>query len=94
MGFAALETKEETAFRTILRGSKPRDDFKALLGGATIAGRLYALLGLKLLGDPAFGGEYLRLARSAEAVETMEGCIAQRTTPGKIARGILDGEIG
>ena len=93
VGFAAMRSKEETAFRSILTGSTPSDEFKSLLSGATLSGRLYALLGLKLLNDPSFEGECLRLAGTGESVDTMEGCIMRPRSAGSIAREIRDGKI-
>src|SRR5262245_21990254 len=70
VGFAARMSDEESAFRSLLADSKAKDQFRKLAKQATPAGQLYALLGLKLLGDPAYRDESKRLGTSVDEVTT------------------------
>lgn len=93
VGFAAMPAREEKAFRALLRGPKAPEQFGKLLSEATPAGQLYALLGLKLLKDPAYEKAYPRYAANEQPVSTMSGCIVMQTTVDALARQIGEGKF-
>ena len=54
VGFDEKISREEAAFNALLRGKEPLLQFRRLFSEATLEGRLYALLGFKLLNAPAY----------------------------------------
>jgi hypothetical protein len=93
VGYAGVTSKTEAAFRSILKEPKPQERLVELLSSATPAGQLYALLGLKLMNDPAFEKNPPRYNSSKESVETMSGCIVQHSTVKSIAWQIRKGQF-
>lgn len=92
VGFAGIPSKEELAFRAVLKGEEARAGFLALTSSATTAGRLYGLLGLKLLKDPEFEKRFTAFKASEEPVQSMEGCVVTHKTAGEIATAIEKGK--
>ena len=93
VGFAASESSAELALRALLAKPEPAKTLEGLVESATIAGRLYALLGLKRANSPAFETSLPCFLIDDTPVETMEGCVARQTTAGEIARDIQAGKF-
>ncbi len=72
---SAVITREEKALRALMKEPKASAKLQSLLATATPAGRMYALLGLQELKDPAFERNFPKYADRKDLVETMEGCI-------------------
>ena len=93
VGFAGRPSRQEMAFRQLLKQPEPVSRCKKLLTEATPAGQLYALLGLRLLDQPAFQTALPRYKDSKTEIPTMSGCIVMRTTAAKVAKEIEKGEL-
>jgi len=93
VGFAGQPSKAETSLRDLLSHGNAKLEINRILSSGTKAGRLYALLGLKKLNDPAFHEALPGFLSDASDVETMEGCIVKHTTVKAIAKRISDGEF-
>jgi hypothetical protein len=92
VGYAGSLSREERAFRVVWHRSSASDDFRRLISEATIAGRLYALLGLRHLDAPSFQAELRRYLRSDAAVETWSGCLVHRQPAAEVAADIERGD--
>jgi hypothetical protein len=88
VGFAGESPQQELAFRAILQSSQGRAQFISLLSTSNLAGQLYALLGLKLLKDPAFDQYIPKYLNDKTEIMTMTGCEFYPTTVEQIARDI------
>ena len=93
VGYAGRLSKDEIAFRSVLKGRNPAEKFIALVHTATPEGQLYALLGLRLLGDPAFDKYFPSFVAKRDLVRTMEGCIMGRASMKSVASGIRRGNF-
>ena len=92
VGIGGVTSRTEVAFRAILMHNKRRDELSSLLMTGTKAGQLYALLGLKLSGDPAFDKVFPKFASDNADVITQSGCLVKHSTVKAIARAILKGK--
>ena len=92
VGYAGAISREEQALRTSLERPTAAADLQRLVAEATLEGRLYALLGLKLLEHPSFDALVRPYLRSHENVRTMVGCMVDRATAATIARRIRRGD--
>lgn len=92
VGFAAVRSKEELAFRALLRDPGAAGRFEALVSSATPAGRLYGLLGLKLAGAPAYKAALAELSADDTPVGTMTGCLASTKPTGQLAKKVAAGD--
>lgn len=93
VGFAATTTPTEAAFRRMLQSPGSGEDFRKLLKDATIAGQTYALLGLKLLGDPAYAATAARFKVSRNQIVVAGGCVVANRPVSEIAKQIDRGEL-
>lgn len=91
-GYLGTTAREERAFRVVWNRPSASRDFRRLLSEATIAGQLYALLGLKLLGAPAFRTELPMYLASPTEVEEWAGCLVMRTSASEVGGAISRGE--
>lgn len=91
VGFAGMPSREELALRELLTQKDAAARLQGLLADAPLPARLYALFGLKKLGDPAYAAEAPKYLKSDEVVETMDGCIVHKTTAKALARKIDTG---
>jgi hypothetical protein len=93
VGFLGVTSAEEQAFRSLLAAPEARSLFRKLASQASKAGQLYAVLGLKLLDDPAYAKESARLLGDDTPVTTMYGCIVSQMKVSDLARLIADGKL-
>ena len=93
VGYSGSPSKQETAFRQLLKQSDPIVQCQKLLAEATPAGQLYGLLGLHLLDPKAFQAALHRYKDATTEIETMNGCLISHTTVAKLAKQIEKGEL-
>ena len=93
VGFAGTTSSTESAFRKVLRTSAAARDFHGLLSDATTAGKLYGLLGLKLLKDPEYATVASRFKVSRAQVSVTSGCITASRPVAEIAKHIDKGDL-
>jgi hypothetical protein len=80
-GAAATITQTETSLRRILLSPTAAEDCRKLTVAGTPAGRLYGLLGLKILKDAAYPTAAMRHRFSRVEVSVTDACnISQRPT--------------
>lgn len=75
VGYAGTVSRYIESFNLLLKEEAADEAFKGLLNEATTAGKLYALCGLYFTDYETFQKETENLAKSAESVETMSGCL-------------------
>ena len=93
VGYAGIPSRQEAAFRQLLKQSEPLAQCQKLLTEATPAGQLYGLLGLRLLDQQAFQAALPRYKDAKTDIPTMSGCIVTHTTAAKLAKQIQNGEL-
>ncbi len=93
VGEAGIPSRQETAFRLLLKQPDPVVQCRNLLTEGTPAGQLYGLLGLRLLDQKAFQAALPRYQDSATSIQTMSGCLGFQTTAAKLAKQIEDGTL-
>jgi hypothetical protein len=93
VGFAGSPSRQEMAFRHLLKQPEAISRCTKLLTEATPAGQVYALLGLRLLDQQAFKAALPRYKESDSEISSMSGCVVTRTTAAKLAREIERGEL-
>lgn len=93
VGYAGIPSRQETAFRQLLKQPEALVQCQKLLTEATPAGQLYGLLGLRLLDQQAFQAALPRYKDAKTDILTMSGCIVMHTTAAKLARQIEKGEL-
>lgn len=86
-------TEPEIELRALLKQEDASAKLQVLLKEASLPGQLYALLGLRLLGDGGFDAAYERFKDSKSPVDRISGCIKSTTTAEDIAAKIKDGTI-
>ena len=96
VGFAGTTSEGETALRTLLDQPRVEALFEALLNdkNTSSAGKLYALLGLKLRGQlqQTRFEQHLRAFLASKAnVPIMRGCLRSSEPVADVARGIRNG---
>jgi hypothetical protein len=96
VGFAGATSEGETALRTLLGQPQAEARFEALLDdkNTSPAGKLYALLGLKLRGaqQQSRFEQHLRAFLTSKAnVPIMRGCLRSSEPVADVARGIRNG---
>ena len=74
IGYAGVVSDEETAFNALCKAPDAANQFRKLLGEATIEGQMYALLGLHQLHAPDYKAQVERYRRSTRTVNTGSGC--------------------
>jgi hypothetical protein len=78
IGIAGTTSEGETALRNLLEHPAATRELKALLTKATLAGQLYAFLGLRLHDRAAFAQAIEHFDAPNGDVETIGGCIVSR----------------
>jgi|SRR5215208_2057016 len=91
IGPAGATPEEVTAWQTLLRAEGGDSTFKALLGDATPAGRLYALAGLYYTDPATFRAALPRFRAQAAPVWTGVGCFVSERPVGELADEIASG---
>ena len=72
-GKAGQPTLQERAFLRLFNGPQPAEKFTQLVGKGTLAGRMYALLGLKYTDPPVFSQKLPAFLRSWRKVPVTIG---------------------
>ena len=93
VGYAGVPSREETAFRQIIKQHGASVLCQKLLTEATPAGQLYGLLGLRILDEQAFKAALPRYKKSKMVVLTMSGCIGFPTSAGELVHKIETGKM-
>lgn len=93
VGFTGRPSREELAFRELLTQPRAQARLEKLLAEASLAGQLYALLGLRQADPKAFSAALPRYRDSKAPVQTMEGCNMFKTDAATISRRIEKGEL-
>jgi len=94
VGYAGVTSREESALDDLLSRPGGAGTLRRLLSEATLAGRLYALWGLAVVGDEDFPKLSAEYASADDGVETMTGCIVTREAMSSIVKRIREGEYG
>lgn len=88
----ATTSDEERALRAFLKKPNASEKLLEFVHSASLAGQLYALLGLRLCDRPAFGRAVPDFLRREGMVTTMTGCIIDDEPVAAIARRIARGD--
>ena len=91
VGVAGIESQGERFFRGVMDQPDAVATFKTILGNGTVAAKLYALCGIRLLSQKDFDVAAAPLLKSNETVKTIGGCIISQQRVADIARRISDG---
>ena len=91
VGEAAITPSEVLAWRVILQSPAADATFKRLLLRASVAGRLYALTGLRLTDHAYYQQAVKRMLLSGGTVRTTRGCIVSTEHVADLVREIDDG---
>ena len=91
IGVAGTTSKEEIAFRSLLRESDAAKKFKTLLSNANLAGQCYALLGLYILHDAAYEQNVAHYKSDNARVKTVAGCAITEQPISNIVSNIAAG---
>lgn len=94
VGYAGVISEEEGALHNLLSSPNAPHELRQLTSEATVAGQLYALWGLAVLGDEKF--DELAAARASDTsnVDTQSGCIVGHEAVALIVERIRRGEYG
>ncbi len=97
IGYAGVMSDGERALRTVLKQSDASMSLEAVLPHASVAGQLYALLGLRLRDRAAYARALHTLPPRDSQVETMRGCSVGRESfrelVSKIEHGRYDSSL-
>jgi len=91
VGEAAITPSEVLAWRVILQSPEADATFKRLLASGSVAGRLYALTGLRLTDHAYYQQAVKRMLMSGGSVRTTRGCIVSTEHVAELVREIDDG---
>ena len=91
IGVAGTTSKEEIAFRNLMRESNAATKLKTLLSNANLAGQCYALLGLYVLHDAAYEQNVARYKSNDARVKTVAGCAITEQPVSNIVSNIAAG---
>ena len=91
IGVAGTTSKEEIAFRSLLKEPNAVAKLKTLLSGANLAGQCYALLGLYVLHDAAYEQNVAHYKSSSARVKTVAGCTIMEQPVSSIVSNIVAG---
>jgi hypothetical protein len=93
VGVAGTRTKQELAFRELIKQPKAGLQFRKLLDHGSPAGKMYGLLGLKLTDKSGFEEALPKFTDCDTKIETIGGCMVMRTTVGYVAKQIARGDF-
>lgn len=91
VGEAAITPSEVLAWRVILQSPAADATFKRVLARGSLAGRLYALTGLRLTDHAYYQQAVKRMLLSGGSVRTTRGCIVSMEHVADLVREIDDG---
>lgn len=91
VGIVGTTSDGEVALRKLLEKPAATTHFESLLQKATPAGKLYALLGLRMHDRAAYDRTLPKLSGFNPQVETMSGCIIWKATFKELRKRIEDG---
>jgi hypothetical protein len=74
IGYTGVVTDEETAFNALCKAPDAANQFRKLLGEATIEVQMYAFLGLRQLHAPDYKAQVEPYRKSRRMVNTGSGC--------------------
>ncbi len=92
-GAGATISDTEIAFRKIVKAPEAKENCQKLAVEGTLAGRLYGVLGLKLLQDPTYQKASLPLRASREVVTVTDACALIKRPAFFVFQGIDQGRI-
>jgi hypothetical protein len=93
VGESGARSSTELSFRALLKRTDALAQCQKLLADASPAGKLYGLLGLKILDANSFRAALPGVNQSKTQVTTIVGCITFNTTVEEIADEIKRGKI-
>jgi hypothetical protein len=94
VGYAGLISGEEGALYNLLSSPNAAGELRRLTSEATLAGQLYALWGLEVLGDERFDELSAAHASDASNVDTQSGCLVRHEAVAVIVERIRRGDYG
>ena len=92
IGYAGIMSEGERTLREILKEPDPARRLERVLPDASPAGRLYALLGLRVRDRAAYQRALEKYRTNSAKVQTMRGCILQQESFGKLVTLIEHGD--
>jgi hypothetical protein len=92
IGVAGTMSEGERALREVLKESDVAVRLEKLLSDASPAGKLYALLGLRLRDRAAYQRALEKLRTTNAKVQTARGCILQQESFGDLVKEIERGQ--
>jgi len=92
ISYGATTSDEERALRAFLKKPNASERLSEFVHSASVAGQLYALLGLRLCDRPAFERSVPDFFHRDGIVTTMSGCIVYEQPVATIARKIAQGD--
>jgi hypothetical protein len=93
IGVAGTKSAAEVAFRKVLAAPDALERCRSLAKEGTPEGRLYGLLGLKLLDAKAYEAAAPAFQKDDSKVESAAGCILMKTTVAAVAKNIAEGRL-
>jgi len=78
VGWHGIVSDEEKAFNALCKAPDAADQFRRILREGTIAGKMYALLGLRQVSAPDYKQQASRFRNSTATVETVSGCAVEQ----------------
>jgi hypothetical protein len=93
VGVAGTRTKQELAFRELIKQPQAGLNFRKLLEHGSPAGKMYGLLGLKLTDRNGFAEALPHFTECETKMETIGGCMVMHTTVGYVAKQIARGDF-
>jgi hypothetical protein len=93
VGVAGLTSECERNLRAVLQRSDASQQLQAALAHATLAGKLYILVGLRRCDPAAYQKIFGSLARPNDAVEVARGCMISRESFHQLLSQIQEGRF-
>lgn len=93
IGVAGTIAPAETALRLIVKAQDGLQQCQTLLKEGTPEGKLYGLLGVKLLDKKAFEAAVTPFLADKTKVKSASGCELSESTVGAIAKEIVEGKL-
>ncbi len=91
IGYAGTTSPGEKDFRTVLARKTALADFEVLFASGNIQAKCYALVGIHKLDQRRFEELGKPFADSKDVVESMQGCIMEKTPMKEVLRRIASG---
>jgi hypothetical protein len=88
VGYAGVISQGEKDYRVIMSRPSALADFEKLLAVANAQGRLYALVGIRILNKDRFKQLFQSLNSATDEVTTEKGCIVDRQPFGIVLKQI------